>query len=219
MTYKSLISTILLGLFFFSGCAVNRGVIKLDTPVSENSIQIANGKEIYIRSVTDARVFEVNPATPDIPSLDPDRLQTDDIKARAIGRKRNGFGKALGDILLHEDQSITQAVKDASQQAFREMGYKIVTSKKDISDKTYIVDIEVNKFWSWMNPGFWAITLSTEISTNITLKMPNGSQDKLIYVKAADTFQTGGGSNWIEVMHLGLKLYIDEIKIKYTDMK
>ena len=97
------------------------------------------------------------------------------------------------------------------------MGYKIITSEKDITNNTYIVDIEVNKFWSWINFGFWAVTLSTEISTNITLQEPSGFDNKLIYVKASDTFQTGGGSNWIEVMNLGLKLYLDEIKIKYSD--
>ena len=199
MMYRSLILPILIGMVFFSGCATNRGVVTLETPSSKNITQ------------------ETNPSTPDIPSLDPDRLQTDDIKARAIGRKRNGFGKALGDILLHEDQSITQAIKDTSQQAFREMGYKIITSEKDITNNTYIVDIEVNKFWSWINFGFWAVTLSTEISTNITLQEPSGFDNKLIYVKASDTFQTGGGSNWIEVMNLGLKLYLDEIKIKYSD--
>jgi hypothetical protein len=38
-------------------------------------------------------------------SLDPDEDSSDASKSRAIGRKRNGYGKALGDVVLPERAS------------------------------------------------------------------------------------------------------------------
>ena len=65
-----------------------------------------------------------------------------------------------------------------------------------------------------MNPGFWAIMLSTEIATDITVKKVNDSDNKTIYVKASDTFQTGVEGNWSSVMNRALRNYISEVKAK-----
>ena len=68
----------------------------------------ANGKEIFIESVTDERIFQENPKSQDIPSLGlgGSANATEIIRKRAIGRKRNTYGKALGDILLEEGQTV-----------------------------------------------------------------------------------------------------------------
>ena len=63
-----------------------------------------------------------------------------------------------------------------------------------------------------MNPGFWAITLSTEIATDITVKKANDGDNKTIYVKASDSFQTGVDGNYLSVMNSALKDYISEVK-------
>jgi hypothetical protein len=83
-----------------------------------------------------------------------------------------------------------------------------------MSKRSQIVDVEINKFWSWMNPGFWAITLSTEIETDISIKGSNADK-KTIYVKVADHFQTGVEDNWVSVMNAALKAYIAEITAKF----
>ncbi|WP_366141882.1 hypothetical protein [Propionivibrio sp.] len=82
------------------------------------------------------------------------------------------------------------------RQAFVEKGYRIVDSKEKTTDSTYVVDAEINKFWSWMNPGFVAITLSTEISTGLTIKSQDGTERQTVSVKAADNYQTDMEGNW-----------------------
>jgi hypothetical protein len=85
-----------------------------------------------------------------------------------------------------------------------------------MSKGSQIVAVEINKFWSWMNPRFWAITLSTEIATDIRV---NGSDtDKqTIYVKATDHFQAATEGNWLAVMKDVLTNYIAEVKTKFRD--
>ena len=169
---------------------------------------------MFINLPKDNRIFEVAPGEPNIPSLDPSENSGDSIKARAIGRKRNGFGKALGDILLPEGQTVATLTMASIRQAFQAKGYSVIDDKDKISSKTYVVDTDLQKFWSWMNPGFWAITLSTEISAGIDIKRAGDSEHKSVSVKASDTFQTGVESNWSEVMKSAQKMFADDLKNK-----
>lgn len=196
--------------FIFSGCATKRGEVSLQTPTSMEAVQ-PNGQEVMIRNVNDARRFETAPSEPNTPSLDPEEAQNSDIRSRAIARKRNTYGKALGDILLKEGQTVTSVIRDSLAQAFIEKGYKVVTEP---TPETIIVDVEVEQFWSWMNPGFWAITLSTEISTDIDMKRPDGMNKEKVYVKTSGKYQTAAGGNWVEVMHKALAEYIAAVKTK-----
>lgn len=204
---------ILFGLAFLSGCATSRGEVELTIPTSTGA-ELSDGKEIYINSVVDKRLFEVKPKEPYIPSLDPDEPQSDSIKLRAIARKRNSYGKGLGDILLKEGQTVESIIYDSLKQAFIQNGYSIIENKKQITKDTYVVDSQINKFWSWMNPGFWALTLSTEISTDINIKKESETKNEEINVKVFDKFQTGSGSNWVSVMQVALRAYIKEVKSK-----
>jgi hypothetical protein len=199
---------------FLGGCATSRGVVSLATPTSDN-LAPSKGIEIYIHSVVDKRIFEAAPKSPNIPSLDPAEPENETIKLRAIARKRNTFGKGLGDILLNEGQTVESVIHDSLRQAFIESGYIVIEDNSKMSKSSQVVDVQINKFWSWMNPGFWAITLSTEIATDITVKKANEEDKKTIYVKAADNFQTGVEDNWLSVMNTALKDYISEVKAKF----
>ena len=169
-----------------AGCATSRSVIDIPTPSVSNATQQSIGKEVYINPPRDGRVFEVAPASPNIPSLYSSENSSDKIRARAIARKRNSFGKALGDILLPEGKTVESLAAASIRQAFQEKGYRVLDDKSKVSEGTYIVDTELTKFWSWMNPGFWAITLSAEISTALDIRSPSGTSRQTISVKASD---------------------------------
>ena len=184
------------------------------SPPPDSDTQL-NGKTVVIEFVRDNRQFQENPQTQDIPSLGfgGAASATDEIKKRAIGRKRNGFGKALGDILLEEDQTVETVIDAALKTAFAEKGYKVLTEKSK-TDDTITVDASIEKFWAYMTPGFWAITLSSDISTDITLNIPeNGKvEEKIITVKSEGKYQTGIEENWMEVVHGAIQKYIDALK-------
>ena len=196
----------------FTGCATKRGEVALQVPTAKTEAAPSNGKQIYINSVVDKRVFELKPADPSTPSLDPSEAQSDAVKVRAVGRKRNGYGMALGDILLNENQSVSSVIKDPLKEALTDKGYNVIEAKEQITPQTYIADVKIIKFWSWMNMGFWALTLSCEIETNVDIKQEGNPQTYSLHVKTADSFQTGMESNYIEVMQKALKEYSAQAK-------
>lgn len=206
-----LVSSLLIAIVV-TGCATSRSNLDVQIPKAQNAQ--SNGKLVYINSVADKRVFQVNPPNPDIPSLDPSEDQNEQIKLRAIGRKRNGFGKALGDMLLKEGETVQSLTNQSIQQAFTEKGYTVLSSKDQVTKDTYIVDANIQKFWAWMNPGFWQITLSSEITTDLAIKAPKGATSQQISVKAADGYQVATEANWTEIIQKSIQLYINDLKSK-----
>ena len=210
---KILTIVLFAGAVLSSGCATSRGLVSLTTPTSDK-VATSKGIEVYIGTVADKRVFEVDPKSPEIPSLHPSEPQSDQIKARAVARKRNTFGKGLGDILLKEDQTVASVITDSLRQAFKEEGYTVVSDRPGQGKNVRVVDVEINKFWSWMNPGFWAITLSTEIGTDIIVRDDGKAEKKTVYVQSRRSFSNchrwklaGGDAP-------ALKQYVEEVKAR-----
>lgn len=203
-------------IFFLSGCATDRAVVNLKIPEANIAPQ-SNGKSIFIGAVTDNRTFEENPSSPDIPSLGFGGAgsASDDLKKRAIARKRNSFGKALGDILLPENQTVESTIRDSLTRSFRELGYEVIPKKENLKADTIIIDTSIQKFWSWMNPGFVAITLSSEIGTKIVV---SNQQDKPkeIYVKSDGKYQASTEGNWLETMNECLQQFNIKVKERFS---
>lgn len=195
-----------------TGCATSRSVLDVQVP-SSPAVQ-ANGKKVYVNSVTDNRGFQANPSTPDIPSLDPSEDQSDAIRSRAIGRKRNGYGKALGDMLLKDGETVQTLTFKSIQEAFSQKGYTVLTRKEDVTKDTYVVDANIDKFWAWMNPGFWSITLSSEVSTDLSIKSGKTTTPQKVSVKAADGYQVATEANWTEIIQKSIQLYVEQLKSK-----
>lgn len=195
-----------------TGCATSRSVLDIQVPSS--TVAASNGKKVYVNSITDNRTFQEKPSTPEIPSLDPSEDQSEAIKSRAIGRKRNGFGKALGDMLLKDGESVQTITYKSIQEAFLEKGYTVLSNKEDVTKDTYVVNATIDKFWAWMNPGFWQISLSSEISTDLTIQSGKTLTPVKVSVRASDGYQVGTESNWIEIIQKGLQIYVEELKSK-----
>ncbi|WP_336605487.1 hypothetical protein [Stutzerimonas stutzeri] len=58
----------------------------------------------------DERTFESKPRSAGIPSLKGGEINDTSITERAFARKRNGFGKALGDVVLPSGRTDSQLV-------------------------------------------------------------------------------------------------------------
>ena len=213
MKSKLLIAAIITSSILISGCATSRSTIDIPVSASTESSSF-NGKEIYINSVTDNRTFEIKPSDPSTPSLDPSEAQGDQIKLRAIARKRNGYGMGLGDILLPEGTTVESLIKASIQKELKNNGYNIIVNKDAITGNTYIADVTINKLWSWMNPGFFSISLSTEISTEIAISHSSTIDNKIISVKASDNYQMATDGNWAEIMQSAFSKYSAELKQK-----
>ncbi|MGO2132115.1 MAG: hypothetical protein ACTH3D_04345 [Halomonas sp.] len=209
---KTLVALTILMVLVLQGCATSRSVIDIHAPAEHVNTQVNDPSRpsLYIRQVIDKRQFQDAPNSADIPSLgfEGASAATEDIKARAVGRKRNGYGKALGDILLPEGTTVTDLVQAAAAEGFEKAGWQVVNNANSSQDVT-TVDIEVTRFWTWFQPGFWSLALNTDIETEFGISDQHHISP--IHVHNRDKMQVALDSDWKKSTELALEQYRDAI--------
>ncbi|HXA79806.1 MAG TPA: hypothetical protein VNV14_00935 [Opitutaceae bacterium] len=129
---------------FGSGCVLGRRTVDLPVPTA-TSLPASKGT-VAINSIVDARHFENNPDHPSTPSIDGDiNSQSAEQLSTVIGRQRNGFGHAMGDVALPPGETVQTRVKELVAQGFARRGYTVTTS----ASANYTVDVKINSFWAW----------------------------------------------------------------------
>ena len=149
-----------------------------------------------------------------MPSLkNPDEISDPDIKSRAIGRKRGGYGKAFGDILLPEGRTVAQVVREAVTRALTDKGYAVVTEGSSDFQKSVPVNVEVHQFWSWFSP--WALpAASVEFVGVVTVKgevLTVGNEGTVRGYSIVRVF-AATDSQWQEVIQTGVEDLIEKMK-------
>ena len=154
------------------------------------------------------------PAQASTPSLKNGEIEDTKITSRAIARKRNSYGMALGDILLPEGKTVTDVVVNRLTKNFQENGYRILTPSDANYDNALPLAVDIKKFWGWTSPGFWSIGLNFQ--TAILVKAPlNGLENSIeVESEVQKRFQTGLSGNWQEVIQLSLDELSQDIQEK-----
>jgi len=209
---------VLLAFALLTGCAASRSEIRRGSPqmTMPSSAENASGRIAVIRTITDERHFEQAPGDPSTPSLGfegADKASAA-IKSRAIGRKRNSFGKAMGDVLLKPGKTVTGVVRKNTAAALEQAGYRVEDSAPTGSNPL-IIDIHIKKFWAWFQPGFWAITLNTNISTVFDLS--GAAAPTTIDVHAKESRMAATDSAWMEIIQKALTEYRSQVTAKARD--
>lgn len=159
----------LLGVFA-SGCSsigsMDRSVITMPAAPVAASAPSADAPAVVIRSVTDARVFEAAPRNPSTPSLGPDGGGAD-VQARAVARKRHGYGGAVGDVLLAPGETVESLTRRHVVAAFQQAGVRVIEGSA-ASPETPRVDVRIDQFWAWLHPAFM-IHHTTHIQTTLSV--------------------------------------------------
>lgn len=198
------------------GCATIRSEIKLSSPAAAPTpATTTTGRTVFIRSVKDERVFEQAPSVPSTPSLGFEgALQaSEDVKARAVARKRGGFGKAMGDVLLENGQTVVGLIRESLTTAFQQAGYP-VAKEGSAGPTPLVVDVHIRQFWAWFQPGFWAITLNANIETN--LEVSGAGAPTTINVHAEDSRQMATDGAWLEILEKALLAYRTQVASKLS---
>lgn len=198
---------LLLGAALLGGCATTRSELRISEPAPAQARASSPDRPVaVIRSVRDERVFEQAPDEPSTPSLGFEGADkaTAEAKLRAIGRKRNTFGKALGDVFLQDGQTVESVVRENLAAGLRDAGYEV---RDDAGPRTpaLVVDARIKQFWAWMNPGFWAVTVNTAIATDLTLSASPNALPVNVHVKDSRQFVTDGV--WLETVEKALAAY------------
>ena len=198
-----------------AGCATSRSEISLGSfAITPSTSSVTKDRTVFVRSVIDERVFEQAPRDPSTPSLgfEGAAQASAEIKARAIGRKRNTFGQALGDILLEDGQTVTAVIRENLATALKQAGYRVTGNAAETGQSPLIMDVRIKQFWAWFQPGFWAIMLNTKIATN--LEVSGFTAPMILSVHAQESRQFGGDAAWIEIVNKALQAYQTEVVAK-----
>ncbi|WP_027780464.1 hypothetical protein [Paraburkholderia caledonica] len=192
-----------------TGCVVGRTTVDVSAPQGTNP---ATGKYVRIDSVEDKRTFTVKPPSADMASLDPDEDSSDASKARAIGRKRNTYGKALGDVVLPEGKTVSGLVESALAKGFQEAGYIVVKQGDPNFAAASPVNAQIVAFWAWFQPGFWSVKTNqkSELKLSGDVGALHGSQAVKTHV--SESKQVVVSSDWQEIVEKGLSAIAQRTK-------
>ena len=207
-----------LGLFtvaialFLSGCATTRSIIDVSVPQPQ---QVPAKGFAKLLDVKDMRRFVPAPKDPSVPSLQHTADINDPaITARAVARKRGGYGKAFADILLPEGRTVVQVVREAATKALAEKGYAVVSEGSPDFSRALPVNIEIQQFWSWASPGVFQVSaefLCVGLLKGDVLAVGN-EQPVRGYSIVKGVAITDSG--WQEVMQNGVQDLIENMKAK-----
>ena len=188
------------------GCATTRSEVQIPSAPPQATIAAnPDAPRAVLRVVKDSRRFEQAPGDPSTPSLGFEGAEkaTADTRLRAVGRKRNGFGQAIGDVLLQQGQTVEGLVRAALVQALGDAGYNVVAASD--TGPSLEIDAQINRLWAWIEPGFWAITLRSEVAVDLALSNRNGPAT--VAVSVADPHQFITDSDWIETIGKALSAF------------
>lgn len=190
-----------------SGCVTGRRTLTLDVP--SGNIPAATKGKVYIASVTDNREFQNKPSDPSTPSIDGDvTMLSAEGKDRMIGRQRGGFGNAMGDIALANNDTVTQRVRMLVTEGLKRGGYEVAADPAGAIPIT----VSVDKFWAWMTPGMWALTFESRISTRITMKTAAGNNSFVVLGNGLNHGQVAKDGNWVEAFEPAFQDYLAGFK-------
>ena len=181
--------------------------MQVDVPQST-----ASDQAITIVRVTDLRQFEAKPSDSSIPSLKVQDIENTTIKARAIARKRNSYGKAIGDIVLPEGRTIEDLAREALTKAFIEAGYRVVDNTTPLEDGVIPVEADIEQFWSWFAPGFWSVALQFEAKINIKGDIKPFQEGETVRGHVKLHTQAAGTRAWLKTINQGIDNFVQEVK-------
>jgi hypothetical protein len=174
-----------------TGCVVGRRTIDLPLPQAISNTPTKG--QIAVSGVKDARIFQNRPPEPSTPSIDGDvATLTDDQQALMIGRQRNTYGMALGDVALPANTSIKAKTRSLVEEGLRRHGYD-VTSNASAANKAEIVVVE---FWGWSTPGMFTIPFEARVSCTIDVTVDGKTTRIVVNGYGINHAQMASDANW-----------------------
>ncbi|OSQ39865.1 hypothetical protein TMES_05175 [Thalassospira mesophila] len=193
-------------------CATGRSVVDLNAPSASPNPQ--NGTAIRLVNVVDNREFQIKPRSADIPSLSDSKINDRSITERAYARKRGGFGKALGDVLLPEGETVANQIKSAITTGFRRAGYRVFDVNSTDTDAQTAIPVSANimQFWTWMQPGFWQLTLHNRIKVSLDGDLPALKDGLVVENHYQDGMQMVLDNDWTQTASQALVEFSDKLR-------
>jgi hypothetical protein len=191
MKTPCLIAAALLSCALFSGCVMGRRTVALAVPTTPAPASPKG--EFVVNSAEDLRHFEDKPASPDTPSVDGVvSSKSKEELAGMIGRQRNTYGKAMGDIALPAPATVQTKTIELIEEGLRRSGYTI--AKGSASANT--ASAKIDSFWAWFTPGMWSVGFEARVECHITITHGNKTATLYVQGRGENRGQVASDANW-----------------------
>lgn len=196
-----------------SACATSRSVVDIKSaPLAANAAPAA-GPAVRLVKVTDARLFDAEPPNPSTPSLSSSDINNAALKARAVGRKRNTYGMALGDVMLPDGQTVAGLLTTATETGLTRAGFRVLHKGEPGYDGAAPVELWINKYWSWVTLGALEGTFHNQAEIELTSDL-SAFHNRTVVNGAAE--EGGWKGSWETVATKGLNDLIDHIAAAFA---
>ena len=191
-----------------SGCVTGTRSLGVNVAPSETPLASPTRGALAIGQINDQRTFQNHPDDPSTPSIDGDVTQLSPAaKSTYIGRQRNTWGHAMGDIALPNGQTVQGKVSELLAEGLRRRGYSIVGTDK--TDNR--VSADVQQFWSWMTPGFFALSFEVRIQSTVVITKDGKSSTLTVSGYGLNHGQFAKDSNWSEAFDIAFSDYLKNL--------
>lgn len=191
MMKKTLFVSLVLCSLLTSGCVVGRRTVALPIPTQPPASADKGG--FHIAEVVDNRKFENKPRDASIPSIDGDVTSlSSEVKSSMIGRQRNTYGKAMGDIALPAGDSVVKRSRALLEEGLRRRGYTI----SDDPNAAHAASVSIDEFWAWFSPGMFAVSFEARVTCTLRVRKGDGSADVVIHGYGMNKGQVASDGNW-----------------------
>jgi hypothetical protein len=201
-------------LALLSGCALSSSTISPQISQGQNPAQ---GIAVRLEHVVDHRKFETDPPTHHLPSLPATDIDNPALTARTIGRKANGFGMPLAPVMLPDGQSVAELVRQATTQAFRQAGYKVISEGDPGYARAIPVDVDIIQYWSWGHQSGLAIAISCNAEASMKASIePLAKGGDVTGTATVTSLVAIVESDWLELTNKCLSDFIANIQSRLT---
>jgi hypothetical protein len=209
MKTRVLIAIGVIGTCLTSGCVTGRRSFSVNVPSAESISNNSAKGSIAIGLISDERHFENKPDEPSTPSINGDvNLLSAAAKSTFIGRQRGSFGHAWGDIVLPEGQTVQGKVADLLREGLKRRGFKIV----DMAVTDNSATAEIQQFWTWMSPGFWALSFEAQIKCKVTIVVGGKATSIIVKGYGLNHGQFAKDVNWQEAYDIAIQDFLANLE-------
>jgi hypothetical protein len=148
-----------------AGCVTGRR--SFDVPLERSAALPGPARStFFFKDISDDRHFENRPPDPSTPSIKGDVNSLSPAeRSKFIGRQRNGYGHAEGDIILPDGMTVQDKMKELLTEGLNRLGYSVVAD----ANATNTATVQIQEFWSWMTPGFFALSFEARLGCNVVI--------------------------------------------------
>jgi len=191
MNKSSLTIIALAACLITSGCVTGRRTVSL--PVTPVTGPGATKGAIFVGAIEDHRGFQNKPSVASIPSIDGDVTKVAKAQlATMIGRQRNAYGKAMGDIALPDGDSVMQRMQALLEAGLKRHGYSISATATAANTAT----AKITEFWAWCTPGMWSVPFEANVACDFTLSHGGVTTDLMVRGHGRNQGQVASDANW-----------------------